>query len=79
MKKRFSILVLVAILSGSTAMAQFNETNNLFYNTFRTPQTNLLNPALFPNASFYLTLPGLNNLQFGSPLAIRDLDRKSVV
>lgn len=73
MKKRFSILVLVAILSGSTAMAQFNETNNLFYNTFRTPQTNLLNPALFPNASFYLTLPGLNNLQFGSPLAIRDL------
>lgn len=73
MKKRISILVLVAILSGSTAMAQFDETNNLFYHTFRTPQTNLLNPALFPNASFYLTFPGLDNLQFGSPLAVRDI------
>lgn len=73
MKKRFSILVLVAILSGSTAMAQFDETNNLFYHTFRTPQTNLLNPALFPNANFYLTFPGLDNFQFGSPIAIRDI------
>lgn len=70
MKKTFFAVVL-AILCGS-AQAQYNETNNLFYNTFRTPQSGELNPALFPNkSSFYLSLPGVG-IQFGSPLAIKD-------
>lgn len=61
----------MVILCGS-AKAQYNETNSLFYNTFRTPQSGELNPALFPNkASFYLSLPGFG-MQFGSPLAIND-------
>ena len=69
--KKTIIAAVLAILCGS-AQAQYNETNNLFYNTFRTPQSGELNPAFFPNkASFYLSLPGVG-MQFGSPLAIRD-------
>lgn len=63
------------LLLGAPAKAQYDETNNLFYHAIRTPQTNLLNPALFPGRnSFYLALPGMD-LQFGSPLAINDLLR----
>ena len=69
------ILALALIAAGSVAQAQFNETNNLFYHTFRTPQSNDLNPAFFPNKNtFYLRLPG-TDFQFGSPLAISDVVR----
>ena len=69
--KKTIIAAVMVILCGS-AKAQYNETNSLFYNTFRTPQSGELNPALFPNkASFYLSLPGFG-MQFGSPLAIND-------
>lgn len=70
MKHRILILSLLA--TATIASAQYNETNNLFYNTFRTPQSNDLNPAFFPNKNtFYLRLPGLG-LQFGSPLALNE-------
>lgn len=73
--KKNSILLLLALamLGMGTASAQFNATNNLFYHTFRTPQSNQLNPAFFPTRnSFYLQLPSVG-LQFGSPLAINHL------
>ncbi len=58
--KIYAILAVVLMISG-TAKAQYSETNNLFYHSFRTPQSNLLNPALYPNKnSFYLMLPGVD-------------------
>ena len=39
MKKRINIAVaLVAVMTMGSAQAQYSETNNLFYHTFRTPQ-----------------------------------------
>lgn len=73
--KRIIIILLTAtaILLTSTAEAQFNETNNLFYNTFRTPQSNMLNPAFFPNKNtMYLQLPSFG-INFGFPLSINDI------
>ena len=73
--KKTSVLLLLALamLGMGTASAQFNATNNLFYHTFRTPQSNQLNPAFFPTRnSFYLQLPTVG-MQFGSPLAINPL------
>lgn len=68
MKQRITLFILLAM--AAVASAQYNETNNLFYNTFRTPQSNDLNPAFFPNKnSFYLRLPSMG-LQFGSPLSL---------
>lgn len=56
-----------------TANAQFNETNNLFYHSFRTPQSNQLNPSFFPaNNTVYISLPAAG-VHFGSPLAIKDV------
>lgn len=69
MKK--TITILTAVLSLAVAQAQI-ETNNLFYHAFRTPQTNQLNPALFPNTTFYLQLPS-SNLLLGFPLSVSDV------
>lgn len=74
MKKIFAIglMGLIALTCGSVARAQYNETNNLFYHTLRTPQSNILNPSFFPtNTTWYLTLIG-TDLQFGSPVAVND-------
>ena len=60
-------------LMAGAASAQYNETNNLFYHSFRSPNSNDLNPAFFPlNNTFYLRLPGFESA-FGSPLAIKDV------
>ena len=70
--KIFAALAAMMMLTAGTATAQYNEANNLFYHSFRTPQSNTLNPALFPNRnSFYLSLPGLD-FRFHSPLALSD-------
>lgn len=72
--KKTLIIALVAILFGN-AQAQYSETNNLFYHTFRTPQSTDLNAAFFPNkATVYVKLPGVG-MQFGSPVAIEDILR----
>ena len=74
MKKIFLIglMGLVGLTGSNVANAQFNETNNLFYHTLRTPQSNLLNPAFFPtNNTWYVALPGFD-MKFGSPVAISD-------
>lgn len=73
MKQRISIIAILLLLTAGSVKAQYNETNNLFYFAMRTPQTNQLNPALFPNALFYMQLPGLSGLQMGFPLAIGDI------
>lgn len=71
--KHRTLAIIAAVLFGmGTASAQYNETNNLFYHSFRTPQSNQLNPALFPNKNtLYLTLPSFG-LRFGAPLSISD-------
>lgn len=70
MKKAIYILTLLVLAAIVPAKAQYDETNNLFYNTLRTPQSTLLNPAFFPtNNTFYISLPGLS-LQFGGPLQL---------
>lgn len=72
--KHRTLAIIAAVLFGmGTAAAQFNETNNLFYHSFRTPQSNQLNPALFPNKNtFFLTMPSIG-LRFGAPLSISDI------
>lgn len=73
MKKYIIALSVVFSLAMSHANAQFDETNNLFYHTLRTPQSNLYNPAFFPNNNtFYLMLPGVD-LQFGGPIPFKDV------
>lgn len=73
MKKYIIALAAVFALTLPQANAQFDETNNLFYHTIRTPQANLYNPAFFPtNNTFYITFPGVD-LQFGSPLAFNKI------
>lgn len=71
MKHRVAFAAALALALSATA--QYNETNNLFYHAFRTPQSADLNPAFFPNKNtVYLRLPSVG-LQFGSPLAISDI------
>lgn len=75
MNKKLVFIAVLALVFGMRASAQmgFNETNNLFYHTLRTPQSNLSNAAFFPtNNSFYLMLPGVD-FQFGSPLALNNV------
>lgn len=75
MKKQIALIAILAFAFGAPMQAQlsYSETNNLFYHTLRTPQSNLDNAAFFPtNNSFYLMLPGLD-LQVGSPLAINEM------
>lgn len=73
MKKTVYILTLLVFAAIVPAKAQYDETNNLFYHTLRTPQSTLLNPAFFPtNNSFYIMLPGVN-LQFGGPLQLNHI------
>lgn len=57
----------------SKAQLSYSETNNLFYHTLRTPQSNLYNAAFFPtNTTVYITLPGMD-FQYGSPLAVNEV------
>ncbi|MCR4660074.1 MAG: DUF5723 family protein [Bacteroidales bacterium] len=73
---RIAISFLAITLLGSASAQSYNEENNLFYHAFRAPQINELNPAFFPASNtLYLTLPGLSNLRFGSPVAIGDMIR----
>lgn len=73
MKKYIIAISVVFSLTIGQASAQFDETNNLFYHTVRTPQSNMYNPAFFPtNNTFYLMLPGVD-LQFGGPLPFKDI------
>ena len=75
MKTKHIILSAALCLIAITATAQYDETNNLFYHAFRTPQSNQLNPSFFPtNNTFYLSLPGAG-VNVGSPLAINDIVR----
>ena len=72
MKNKILAIIAVSLLGIGSAAAQYNETNNLFYHSFRVPQSNQLNAAFFPNKNtFFLTLPSLGT-RFGSPLAISD-------
>ena len=72
MKHKITILAAFFMLAAGSVHAQYSETNNLFYFTQRTPQSNMLNPAFFPSA-FYLQLPGINGVQLGLPLSIGDV------
>ncbi|MBR1549672.1 MAG: hypothetical protein IJ634_03455 [Bacteroidales bacterium] len=73
MRKHIVLIALTVLMAAPAARAQFDETNNLFYHTLRTPQSNLLNPALFPtNNTFYIMLPGVD-FQFGSPLSMNNI------
>lgn len=75
MKKQLTIAAVFMALFCGSAMAQYSETNNLLYHTFRTPQSTDHNAAFFPNKNtFYLRLPGLG-MQFGSPLSLSDMVR----
>ncbi len=72
MKQRILAIIAAVLFGMSWASAQYNETNNLFYHSFRTPQSNQLNPAFFPNKNtVYLTLPSLG-MRFGAPISISD-------
>ena len=72
MKNKIFAIIAVSLLGIGSAAAQYNETNNLLYHSFRVPQSNQLNPAFFPNKNtFFLTLPSFET-RFGSPLAIND-------
>ena len=71
MKKHIVLFAAILACVG-IADAQYNETNNLYYNAFRMPQSNQLNPAFMPNkTSVYVMLPDAG-IRFGSPLAIND-------
>lgn len=73
MKTRIIAIAAVLMMALPSTNAQYNETNNLFYHTLRTPQSTLLNPAFSPaNTSLFFMLPGLE-LNFGSPMSINDV------
>ena len=72
MKHRIAILTAILALTVGSVSAQYNETNNLFYHSQRTPQINMLNPAFFPNCGFYMQLPSFG-LQMGLPLALNEI------
>lgn len=75
MKKQLFIAAAFMALFCGSAMAQYSETNNLLYHSFRTPQAGDLNASFFPTRNtFYLRLPGVG-LQFGSPVSISDIVR----
>ena len=73
MRKNIFLIALTVLMAAPAAQAQFDETNNLFYHTLRTPQSNIYNPAFFPtNNTFYIMLPGVD-VQFGSPLSMNNI------
>ena len=75
MKRHIAIVAALLLAAAMPAKAQYDETNNLFYHTMRTPQSNMLNPAFYPtNNTFYFMLPGVD-MQFGSPMALSDVVR----
>lgn len=74
MKKTFTFIAILLGLASAPAAAQsYIGSNELFYHTERTPQSNLLNPALTPSSSMiYFTLPGFG-FNFNSPLCLSDM------
>lgn len=73
MKKTILIITSLFVFAVGSVSAQYNETNNLFYFSQRSPEANQLNPAFFPsNNAFYLKLPTVG-FQFGFPLALSDM------
>lgn len=70
--KRIFLIASFVILAcfGNKVMAQSNE---LLYHSFRAPQSNQVNPAMFPSQTMlYFTLPGVS-FNFNSPLSISDM------
>ena len=53
-------------------MLSYAQMSALLYNSKHIPQINQMNPALFTNSGFYISLPSVN-LNFDSPLAFSDL------
>ena len=69
------MILLLLLTATYTAAAQYNSDNNLFYHTFRSPQSNSLNAAFFPSQSnVYFQLPS-TGVQFGMPVAVGDFVR----
>lgn len=65
--------VVMFAMSVPTVKAQYDETNNLFYHTLRTPQSGFYNAAFFPiKTDFFMILPSID-FQFGSPIAMSDV------
>ncbi|MBP9991275.1 MAG: hypothetical protein KBT45_07610 [Bacteroidales bacterium] len=76
MKKGFvfySALILLFLSMANSMNAQsYNEENALLLHSFRTPQSLIFNPSLFPeNNKVYVTLPGAG-LHFVSPASLGD-------
>ncbi|MBQ0016601.1 MAG: hypothetical protein KBT04_06420 [Bacteroidales bacterium] len=72
MKKIFAYLLTVVAMT-STINAQMLESNDMIYHSKNIPQTNLLNPAFFPeNRNCFVALPNFN-FGFGMPIAYSDL------
>ena len=73
MKKSLILMASLFVLATGGASAQYSETNNLFYFSQRSPESNMLNPAFFPSSNtFFLKLPTVG-VQFGLPLAFSDM------
>ena len=66
--KRIILSIVVCI----SALFSYAQMSTLLYNSKHIPQINQMNPALFTNSGFYLSLPSVN-LNFDSPLAFSDL------
>lgn len=74
MKTKKILFCCLATLGLQTvALAQSSSENALFYNSLETPQSNILNPALFPtNKNIYITLPNIG-IQVNSPYGFSGL------
>lgn len=69
------IFILIALISAfATASAQsYIGSNELLYHSQRSPQSNFLNPAIFPSQSMlYITAPAVD-FSFSSPLSLSDM------
>lgn len=73
MKKIIFTMVALFVFAIGNVSAQYSETNNLFYFSQRSPESNQLNPAFFPtSSSFFLKLPTVET-RFGLPLSFGDM------
>ena len=73
MKKALhTIPLILAFLIGGNLQAQQVSDNAIFYHAFRSPASSQLNPALFPNANWYVSLPKLD-LSLSLPICYDDL------
>lgn len=64
--------IILSLFACICAMLSYAQMSALLYNSKHIPQINQMNPALFTNSGFYLSLPSVN-LNFDSPLAFSDL------